>query len=159
MQAAAAQKTKSLGHKQRRKMLLEVLPRFAFKVGPAAREVGYSDYYATNRLPAILKADVSFCEALDRLKAINIQNSKDKVAACDRKLADLLDSGGMTHTNQLKGLELYFRRFGALADRQITEDTTRQAELTEAQQAEARRYAKWSLRERNKQALEANKAG
>lgn len=159
MAKPAKETKKSIGHKQRRRMLLEVLPRFGFKVGPAAVSIGFSDYYARNRLPALLKADVSFCEQLDRLKAINIQNSEDKVAACDRRLADLLDSGGMTHTNLLKGLELYYRRFGALADHQVIDDATRTAELTEAQRDEARRYAKWSLNERNKEALEPKKAG
>ena len=145
MQAAKQQNTKSLGYQQRRAKLLEILPINGFNIADAARKVGYSASYADKTLPGILKRDAGFNRELDRLRAINITNSDDKIAALDRRLADLLDSDTMQHSNILKGLELYYRRFGALADKRITEDTTRASELTDAQVKEARAYTQWRL--------------
>ena len=145
MQSAPKKNTKSLGNKQRRALMLQILPINGFNVADAGRKAGYSPSYASDQLPGILKKDVVFCRELDRLRAINITNSDDKIAALDRRLADLLDSDKMQHSNILKGLELYYRRFGALADKRLTEDTTRASELTDAQVKEARAYTQWRL--------------
>jgi len=51
--------------KLRLMQLLDLLPQCDWSVSKAAIQLGYSETYAYHRLPAILREDVKFCDAVE----------------------------------------------------------------------------------------------
>ena len=111
---------------------------------------GYSKYYAKTRLPTILKDDVSFCKAVEEAKARLTDKVEITVDIVLRGLEDLLLDPASTGTVKVKCRELQGRYLAMWADKQIIDDNRRERELTEAEQAEAKRYAIWSLHNKGK---------
>lgn len=148
-----------IGYKARRELLLLALPTFNFQITPAAISVGFDKTYAGNALLTKLKTDTEFQRKMGVMQAIQLTQAQDQIKVVNARLDWMIDTQGLNHGMQLKAIELKARILGMLKDTIIHEDGARAAELTEAQQAEARKYAKWSLQERNKEALEAKKAG
>ena len=138
----------SVGYHERRERLLLLLPKYGFKIAAAGREAGYSDSYATHKLACVIKQDVEFCRRIEQSRAENLGLAEDKIAAADTKLQNLIDQGGLSHAHMLKALELFYRRHGALADKQIIETAERERELSQAAKAEARRLSIVLMREK-----------
>lgn len=54
--------------KPKLRTLVDLLPKHRWQVKPAAIEAGYSEAYA-QRLPALLKSNVNFCQAVEARRA------------------------------------------------------------------------------------------
>ena len=129
----------------RRSLLISLLPKHNWSISKAAMELGYSKYYATNRLPDILSRDVSFCEAVEAKKK-EIQEKTDiEVEEIVRQLREIVDDKQQPVSARLKGLELLGRYKAMFADRQIIEDTERRRELDDSERAEAQKLARIRL--------------
>ncbi len=133
-----AKRSKAYSNRELHERLILLLPKHGFKIAPAAREAGYSDSYANHKIACNLREDVEFNRRMDKLRAENLGIQDDKVAAADTKLQNLIDDGSLGPGHLLKALELFYRRHGALADKQIIETAERERELTAAARAKAR---------------------
>ena len=132
---------RSIGYRARREILLRLLPMHSFKLTPAAIEAGYTKSYAERDLPNVLKKDKWFSEKLERVKEQCVGIAEDKMKAADAQLYAIMDDTNLSVREKLKALELYYRRNGALTDKQITETSDRKQELTKSQRSEAKKLA------------------
>ena len=139
------------GYRDKRDMLLKLLPKYAFVTAKAAREAGYKDSYIRSGLHKVLANDAWYCEQKERLKAEFIGLEQDEIESADNKLKNLINSGDLGPAHLLKALELFYRRHGALADKQIFESAERERELSQAERAEARRLSVVLMREQGKE--------
>lgn len=129
----------------RREKLFAALPLYGWNVHKAALAVGYSKYYAKNRLPFILQEDVSFCERMNEKKREIAQEGQDDAKKCIAKLQKIIGSTTEITSNVLRAIELRMKSLNMLAERRIVENIDRQRELTESEKAEARRLAQIRL--------------
>lgn len=139
----------SVGKKERRERLLMLLPTYAFKIAAAGRAAGYSTSYANTKLALIIKKDVDFRRRIEAARAENLGLAEDKIEAADTKLQNLIDCAGLGPAHMLKALELFYRRHGALADKQIIETAERERELSASARAHARRLSVVLMKERS----------
>lgn len=137
----AVKSDKAYSNRERQERLILLLPKHGFKIAPAAREAGYSESYANTKLACNLRKDVEFNQRMNALRAENLGINDDKVAAADNKLQNLIDNVEMTPATMIKALELFFRRHGALADKQIIETAERERDLSRAMRGKAKQLA------------------
>ena len=141
MAQEAAKSQGSFGQKERRERLLLLLPKHAFKVAPAGREAGYSESYASKNLAIQIRKDSEFCRRVEVMRAENLGIQEDKAVALDNRLDNLIDFGELNNTQLLKAIELRYRRLGLLRDKDASESSEQQLELSAAAKAEVQRLA------------------
>ncbi len=130
--------------------MLRLLPKYGFVLAKAAREAGYADSYIRTGLHKTLAKDVWFTSERERLKAEFIGLEDDEIASADNKLKNLINCADLGPAHMLKALELFYRRHGALADKQIIETAERERELSTAARAHARRLSVVLMKEQSK---------
>lgn len=134
----------------RREKLLILMPEYNWNYTQAGIAAGYTKYYATHRLPTILKRDVTFCSAVDKLKADIKLQTDFKAADIKRELWILYRDPTTNGTTKARCLELLGKSIAMYVDRGITEDANQSRQLTESEQIEAKRLAIVLMNERNK---------
>ncbi len=142
-------------YREKQDLLLAFLPLFDFKVSDAAIHVGYAASYAKGALLHKLKKDEAWQAQVARLKAVQLSSAADKKAALLARLDWMIDSRNMADVNQLRAIELRAKILGMLKEQVVIDDPGRARELSEEQQAEAKRYALWSLAQRRADACQA----
>ncbi len=154
----AVKPDKAYSNREKMERLILLLPKYGFKIAPAAREAGYSESYANTKIACNLRKDVEFNRRMDRARAENLGLAEDKIEAADAKLQNLIDVGALGPGHMLKALELFYRRHGALADKQIIETAERERELSTKARHEARRLSIVLMKEQSKNTESVPKA-
>jgi phage terminase small subunit len=118
-----------------------------FNATAAAKTAGYKGN--DKSLPVsgvqVLKSTKVKAE-IDRILAKRERKDEDKQQKLVKFLEETIE-GKNAKGIQLKATELLMKYYGMLVERRITEDATRERELDEAQEAEARRLAAIRLRD------------
>ncbi len=123
-------------------MLLDLLPKHAWQVKPAAVELGYSESYA-DRLSAILKQNVRFCQALAMKQAEIGATEAEKVARLVRSWEEIAHDDSVPVRDRLKAGELLGKYHAIFTERRLLETPERQRQLDEADKAAVREYLEW----------------
>jgi hypothetical protein len=123
--------------KPRLRMLLDLLPKHAWQVKPAAIELGYSESYA-DRLSALLKQNVRFCQALAMKQAEIGATEAEKVARLVQSWERIAHDDSVPVRDRLKAGELLGKYHAIFTERRVLETPERQRVLSESDTAEAR---------------------
>jgi hypothetical protein len=124
----------------RLRMLLDLLPKHGWQVKPAAVELGYSESYA-DRLSAILKRNVRFCQALAMKQAEIGATEAEKVARLVQSWEEIAHDDSVPVRDRLKAGELLGKYHAIFTERRVLETPERQRILSESDAAECRRLA------------------
>jgi ribosomal protein L9 len=122
--------------------VLDLLPKHGWQVKPAAIEAGYSESYA-DRLSAILKHNVRFCQAVEARQAEIGATEADKVAKLAQSWEKIAHDDSVTMRDRLKAGELLGKTYGIFAERRILEKPERQQEMDRTKRALAAEFAVW----------------
>jgi hypothetical protein len=126
----------------RLRMLLSLLPKHGWQVKPAAIEAGYSESYA-DRLSAILKRNVRFCQAVASKQAEIGATEAEKVARLVQSWEEIAHDDSVPVRDRLRAGELLGKYHAIFSERCVIETPERHRVLDEAQVQAAREFALW----------------
>ena len=124
-----------------RQAIVDALPDNRWNISDAAISIGYSKAYAQRRLPAILKSDVAFCDAMERKRA---KIEKQEIPRREKRLQDLdriIENPNTADRDVISAVQVQGKMCGWLSETIRHETTERQQLLDEAGRAEAARLS------------------
>jgi len=123
---------------EKKRALLETLPKHAFEFKAAGIAVGYSPGYAERSLKRVMTHDSTFCEALLAKRRELEAGTQDERGKALQRLDRIIAKDGANDRDVIKAIEVKGKMCNWLVETRVWEIGSRQRELDESEQAEAK---------------------
>lgn len=125
----------------KQQVLVRELPKHGYSFWKAGKAAGYSNVYAERSLKKQCLKNTELCRAIEQTRHKVTVSSLNEVEKDKQRLDNIIDDGVTSCANRLKALDMKFKIAGVYSEKRVIEQTSRLAELDDAETQQAQLIA------------------